>query len=893
MKSSPNSEWAAWGRCNRASDTKLKRQVAIKILPASLAFDADKLARFQREAEVLASLNHPNIAAIYGLEESEGLKALVMELVEGLTLAGRIAEGPISINEALPIAKQIAEALEAAHEQGIIHRDLKPANIKLRPDGTVKVLDFGLAKAMEPAVATSSNQSMSPTITTPAMTQMGMLLGTAAYMSPEQAKGRAADKRSDIWAFGCVLYEMLTGSRAFNGEDLTETLAAVVRGEPDLAALPRPLNPRVHELLARCVAKDPRRRWQAVGDVRLELEAIAAAPHAQPVGSRTDATALWRHILVYGVPALLVGALIALGIVRATSSPDDERIVRTTIVATGERTLGLDRVLAIAPDGSRVIYVGNNGASLFMRPLDSLQATEIASGRGLRAPFVSPDGNWVAVFDGDQRLLRVPITGGPAIPIVERIDGTQPRGGTWGLDGSIVFATSNTSTGLQRVPAVGGQASVITRADRSRGENDHVWPQVLPGGAVLYTVRSQDDLDEGNVAVLDVATMTQKMLVRGGSYARYVASGHIVYGASGTLRAVAFDLKRLEVRGAPVPVVPAVAASNLGYTSFAVADNGTLVYIEVPTDGTPVGAAPRTLASMDRTGTQQDIPAPPQPYDSPRISPDGMSIAVSSLDQQRDIYVWDIKRGFLRRLTMSPSRDAFPVWTPDGRSVVYASADETGNINLWQVPADGSRPPERLLRSTNIQIPSSITSDGRHVVFHEVMPDTSADLFRVPLALPRTPEALVRTKLVERQGAVSPDGRWLAYEAGGLGATFGIFVRPFASGTQPQWQVSSGGGSKPTWRRNALFYVSGDNALMRVSVPEDATSWNGGNPTRLIDRLPEASDTADFSRMYDVSPDGERFVVVKSAADAPGATAANIIVVQHWIRELADRVPVH
>ena len=519
------------GEVYRATDTKLKRQVAIKILPPSLAADRDRLARFQREAEVLASLNHPNIAAIYGLEESEGVIAQVRELVEGDDLSQRIARGAVPLDESLPIAKQIAEALEAAHEQGIIHRDLKPANINVRSDGTAKVLDFGLAKLTQApgsGLQAPGELSQSPTLTSPAMTQAGMILGTAAYMSPEQAKGRPADKRSDLWAFGCVLFEMATGRRAFDGEDAASVIA---------------------------------------GGVIVGTTAWYATRPADPV---------------------------------------PPRVSRLLIAPSGTAALtlsGNDPALAITPDGSRVIYVGNRGTQIFVRALDALEPVAVFTG-GPHGLFVSPDGQWIGFIDGAAGLKKVAVTGGPPVTLAI-LDGSF-RGATWGPEDTIIVATNNGTTGLQRVAAAGGPVTVLTRADRTQGELDHLWPELLPGGrAVLFTITAQTGgLDAAQVAVLDLQTGTRKILVRGGTHAHYVPNGlgsptraeregglasptqgevgHLVYVAAGTLRAVAFDLARLEPRGTSLPVVPDVVTTNTGDVYAVVAGDGTLAYVSGP-----------------------------------------------------------------------------------------------------------------------------------------------------------------------------------------------------------------------------------------------------------------------------------------------------------------------
>jgi len=532
------------GEVYSAHDRKLDRDVAIKILPEALAADPERIARFEREAKTLAALNQPHIAHIYGLEESNGVRALVMELVEGSTLADRIAQGPIPVDEALPIAKQIAEALEAAHEQGIIHRDLKPANIKVRADGTVKVLDFGLAKAFDPSASSGAGATMSPTLSLHA-TQAGIILGTAAYMAPEQARGKAVDRRADIWAFGCVLYEMLTGRRAFEGDDVSTILAAVLKTDPDWQLLPPGTPPGLRRLLVRCLHKDVKDRLQAIGDARIEIRDLVSGTPETPTTSPTmPARSLWRRAIPLAAVALIAATLTgAIVWFAGRSTFAKPRLSRLHITPPSAAALSLNSVgrdVAITPDGSRIVYVGANGTTLFVRPLDRLGPISLARGEALRDPFVSPDGQWVGFFDGPQTLKKVAITGGPAV-LVAPLDANE-RGATWAPDGTIIFATLSATTGLQRISADGGEPAVLTRPDRARGEANHWWPEILPGGqAVLYTVMAATGgLDAASIAVLDVRSGRSTIVLRGGSGAQYAPSGQLVYGAAGALRAVGF-----------------------------------------------------------------------------------------------------------------------------------------------------------------------------------------------------------------------------------------------------------------------------------------------------------------------------------------------------------------
>ena len=873
------------GEVYRARDTKLNRDVAFKVLPDLFANDSDRLARFQREAQVLASLNHPNIAHIHGLEDWGGVHALVMELVEGEDLAQRLGRGAIAVDEALAIARQVAEALEAAHEHGIIHRDLKPANIKLRPDGTVKVLDFGLAKAMEP-VGTVSNASHSPTITTPAMmTGVGVILGTAAYMSPEQARGRVVDKRVDIWAYGCVLFEMLTGQRAFEGESISDVLASVLKTEPNWQALPAVTPAALRRLVGRCLEKDPRRRLQAIGEARVLVEdLLTGAPEPITGSAAPSNTRSWSRLAFAGVAAVAIGAAVAVtGSWRAR--PVAPRVTRTNIAAVGPAALtinGLDRDLVISPDGSRIVYVGNNGTQLFVRALDALESVAIATGQ-IREPFVSPDGQWVGFVEGLNTLKKVAISGGPSIQLTT-LDGA-PQGATWLPDDTIIFATNNPSTGLQRVSANGGTPAVVTRPDHHRDEVDHKWPEVLPGGrVVLFTITAQTGgLDNASVAALDLRTQTSTILVRGGLDARYVESGHLVYVAAGTLRAVPFDLRTLAVRGPAVPVVPRLVTTRSGAGEFGVSRDGTLVYVDVTPGSQSVRA--RTLVWVDRVGKEERIAAPTRSYEAPRISPDGKQLALAITDQESDIWVWDLVRADLKRLTFDPGVDTFPVWTPDSHRIVFSS-QSGGTLNVWWKSANETGPAEQLTTSANNQWPTSVSSDGKQIVLTELTPTTGRDLMLLTLDGSRRVTPLLQTPFDELRGIISPDGHWLAYESNSSGQ-FEIWVRPFPATSVAQYQISTSGGTRPVWAHNGreLFFLGVDGTLMGVPVEATATMWDAGTPIKLLESH-YYTGGGNPNRSYDVSPDGQRFLMIKAASADPTTVPPNIIVVLHFDEEL-------
>ncbi len=889
------------GEVYRATDSNLKRSVAIKVLPASVAGDADRLARFQREAEVLAALNHPNIGAIYGLEKTPDFTALVMELVEGDDLSQRIARGAIPIDEALPIAKQIADALEAAHEQGIIHRDLKPANIKVRADGTVKVLDFGLAKAMEPAGVMSGSVSMSPTITTPAMTQVGMILGTAAYMAPEQARGKTVDKRADIWAFGIVVFEMVTGRRAFEGDSISVTLASVLMKDPDWTALPAAIPSDLRRLLAVCLKKDPKARMRDIGEARQRIEELlSGALEEMPAAViGPPAFASRRRAVIVASAALLVGAAVAAIATWVLMRPSPAKVqpVRFALVPPVAQALavqGFDRDLVLSADGTHLVYVAGTDEQLMVRAIDRLDAVPLRGITGVRSPFLSPDGRWVGFFSGASGEMRkVSIAGGPALSLCPSV--AAPRGASWGPDDSIIFATSDTSTGLLRVSAAGGEPKVLSTPDSARGELDHLFPSVLPNGrAVLFTITASGPIETAQVAVLDLTTGHYKTLIHGGSQAEYVEPGYLVYAVAGTLRAVRFDPVKLELGSDPVPVVESVTTVGDGAAEFSVSRTGALVYLP----GGANSGGMRSLVWVTRQGHENPIAAaPPRAYSQPRLSPDGTRVAVYIADQQNDIWIYDLARQTLMRLTDAPATDQYPVWTPDSRRIIFGST-RAGAFNLFWQAADNTGTVERLTTSPNIQFPTSISPDGTRLIVREIVPKTGVDLrvlamdpsapATAPGASPRQTEPLVHTTFFEENGELSPDGHWLAYQSNESGR-FKISVRQFPNVDSGHWTISTTGGTKPLWARSGkeLYYLTLDGALMAVPI-QSTPAFSAGTPTKLFDTRYVSIGTA---RTYDVSRDGQTFLMIKAAGDDPTSTPTGIVVVLNWVEELKARVP--
>ena len=680
----------------RARDTKLDRDVALKVLPQAFTDDPDRLARFEREAKVLASLNHPNIGHIYGLEEADDTRALVLELVEGPTLADRIAQGAIPLDEALPIAKQIAEALEAAHEQGVIHRDLKPANVKVRPDGTVKVLDFGLAKAMQPETSDVS-ASMSPTISlTAAATQMGMVIGTAAYMAPEQASGKVVDKRADVWAFGAVLYEILTGTRPFTGDDVSKTLARVIDRDPDWSALPKELPPVLTNFLRGCLEKNPKQRVGDIRDVRLAMEGAFETT----VGATAEAIgAPQLHVWQRPVPAVVaaltlvtVSGFAVWSLSRPAPPPPDPIVQFTIPLGADERFTRLGRhLVALSPDGTRLVYQANQ--QLYLRQMDQLQATAIPGTRDGdgRSPFISPDGEWIGFFAGGQ-LKKVAMSGGAPVSLC---DVTNPFGVSWGTDDVILYGQG--ADGIWQVPGTGGTPVQVIAVEEDESAHG---PQMLPGGEwVLFTFRSgTTSWDEAQIVVQSLVNDERVVLIEGGQDARYLPTGHLVYALSGVLLAVPFDLAGRRVTGGPVPLV----VQNVGYTTgatgaahFSVADNGSLAYVPGG-----LGTETRTLVWVDRQGREEPVAAPPRDYVQPRISPDGTRVVLDVRDQEDDLWIWDLVRETPTRFTFDPGQDWYPVWTPDSQRIVFGSS-RAGDRNLFWKAADGSGTVEQLTEGPN------------------------------------------------------------------------------------------------------------------------------------------------------------------------------------------------
>ena len=872
------------GEVWQARDTKLDRDVALKVLPEAFTSDPDRLARFEREAKVLASLNHPNIGSIYGLEEAEGVKALVLELVEGPTLADRIKQGPIPLDEALPIAKQIAEALEAAHERGVIHRDLKPANVKVREDGTVKVLDFGLAKAFQPD-ASDPGLSASPTISlTAAATQMGMIIGTAAYMSPEQAKGKTVGKQADVWAFGAVLFEMLSGKRPFTGDDVSETLARVIDREPDWATLPASVPPVLSNFIQRCLQKNPKKRIRDIGDVSLAMEGafeMPASAAAEPAAALPRLQVWQRPVpaTVAMLAAVVIGGLFVWGLVRPAPAPAGA-VTRVSFILPEGDVVDPNDGITLSPDGTMLVYAGaRDGAQqLFVRTRDQMTVRPLPGTEGAVHPFFSPDGAWVGFFTPDS-LKKVALAGGP--PVTLCAVGAR-QGATWGPDDTIVFASSD-APGLMQVSAAGGEPRPLTEpAEGAR----HRWPTFVPGGeAVLYTIL-QGSLDTFEVAVVSLDTSEQQTLVRG-TDGVVTPSGHLVFGREASLWAVPFDSDRLTVSGEPAPVVEGVQVNSGGWAHYALASDGTLVYLPAA-----VGeGGGMDLVWVDRvTGEETPLGAPLRSYVYPRISPNGTRVAVDSSDQQQDIWVWDLTGETLTRLTFDAAQEQSGTWTPDGERVIFSSTRDGVPALFWRA-ADGTGTAEPLGESERPRFPQAVAPDGSVVVVAELV-GGNANLITVSLTGDPASEDLLVTEFNEGNAVLSPDGRWFAYQSDASGE-MEVYVRPFPDADGALQQISTNGGTLPLWAPDGseLFYEN-EGRLLAVPV-QTAPSFSRGTPMVVIeDRYLLSS--AYPGRVYDIDPSGERFLLRKflAAPSGDGRSLPSLTFVFNWFRELTERGPI-
>jgi Tol biopolymer transport system component len=849
------------GAVYRARDTRLDRFVALKVLPPDIAGSPEMLARFHREAKSLAAVQHEGIASIHGIEEVDGVSFLVLEFVEGETLEARLSRGRVGVVEALNWMREVAEAVAVAHERGIAHRDLKPANIMLTPRGRVKVLDFGLAKNLSTAGAGSPGD---PTITlVGTLTRPGQVMGTASYMSPEQARGDLVDARADVWAFGCVLYEALAGRRAFDEPTPTGTLAAILRDDPDWGVLPAATPPSVRRLLRRCLYKDAGRRLRSLADARLDLE-DAIRESTAPGGARGwwSRSPWWRTALV----ALgILGALAAgFGLRGITGrSPRPAREVRNLSVSlpAGD-ILKPSCGLALSPDGRQLVYgARRQGKSLlFLRDLRLADAVPLAESETGYAPFFSPDGNWIGFLDGEL-LRKVPAVGGAPVTVCEA---PGASGGAWGNDGTIVLAMRNQASTLARVSADGGVARPIPPEPGDSVRVQEFGPSFVPHPGAVLVARGSGFLYEAiRVVGVDLGSGRRRELGVSDSPPFYVQTGHILFARGRSLFALPFDPGRMRGRGDPV-----VVAADLWKNSapeFAVSGNGTLAYIPSSTLPDSSAVADRTPVWVDRTGAVTPVGAPHRPYALPNIAPDGRRIAFSVLlEKSIANWVYSIDRGILSRLSFD-GNDHLPIWSPDGRQVAFAS-DRAGAPNLYLVDVDGAGPPERLTHSEYHQCPSSWSSDGRYLVYVEARPDGNQDILYLDLRGDRTPHPFLCNPCYESQGMISPDGRWIAYSSSRSGRVE-VYLSAFPGG-RPTLQLSADGGWQPMWSRDGreVYYVmnlepstnSGANAeVMAVSIEAGGESRPGRPRSLFRGRFrPHPGARAN----YDVSPDRQRFL---------------------------------
>jgi len=832
------------GEVYKARDTRLDRIVAVKISAAQFT------ERFEREARAVAALNHPHICTLYDV----GPDYLVMEFVDGPTLADRMAAGPIEMEEALAMSRQIAEALEAAHEKGIVHRDLKPANVKLTGSGQVKVLDFGLAKALDPE--TGADPRSSPTLTLSA-TRAGVIVGTAAYMSPEQARGTAADKRADIWSFGVVLYEMLSGRQLFGGETVSDTLAGVLKTDPDWRALPASTPASIRRLLRRCLQRDRKKRLRDIADAIMEIDDASVEPEAPAVPIAAQKSRLWPWAAAGGLAIALaativfrVPAPVARPLIRLSAELGPDVVMASKTYRGG---------LAMSPDGQRLVFPirGADGKiRLGVRRLDQNEVTTLAGTEGAEDPFFAPDGQWIAFF-ADHKLKKIAAEGGVPATLC---DASVNLGGSWGDDGNII-ATLGLTSGLSRIPSAGGAPTPATVLHQEKGELRHSWPQVLPGSqAVLFTSYNvAGGFREPSIEVLSFRNGERKTL-RGGFFARYLPSGHVVFIHQNTLFAALFDLGRLALAGPPQAILADIGNSMDRGGEFDFSQTGTFVCLTGKVDS-------QSIFGLDSAGKTLPLYPVPGIYGSPRFSPDGSRLAFSAEDVQgnQDIWVQDLQRGATSRLTFLSGPTESPVWTPDSRNIIFASSNAAAP-GIYSIRADRSGEPQRLADIRARMVPNAISPDGKRLAGFQTLAGGGTEIWTAPFEggdHPRLgkPETFLRSAFIKISPSFSPDGRWLAYSSNESGTTE-VYVVPFL-GPGGGVQVSSGGGREPIWSPNGheLFFRGPDLRMMVVAYTTRGDSFVAGKPgvwseQRLLDLSSPPIPT------FDLAPDGKRFAVV-------------------------------
>jgi Tol biopolymer transport system component len=870
----------------RATDSKLKREVAIKVLPEAFAADAERLARFEREAQLLAQLQHTNIASIYGLEESSGVRALVMELVEGEDLSERLKRGALPIEEALAVARQIAEALEAAHEKGIVHRDLKPGNVKLTPEGKVKVLDFGLAKAMDapPGSASAADLARSPTLmNSPTMTaahgtQLGVILGTAAYMSPEQARGGTVDKRADIWAFGVVLHEMLTGRQLFAADTVSDTLAGVLKSEIDLAKLPPATPPALQLLLRRCLERNPKSRLRDVGEARLALAGLETGTAGEaPVAPATPGRGRRREVVAWGLFAAALVALVAtLGFVRAAN--ESPRVVRSSLLPPEKASFDHESgAMVLSPDGLRIAFVARTDDGkrmLWVRSLDALSAQPLAGTEAAAFPFWSPDSRFLGFFSSG-KLRKIDANGGPPQVLCPATSG---RGGAWTRDGTILFTPSQTDP-IFRVPAAGGTAAPVTSLDAKRGETSHRFPEILPDGAhflfLIEAVEKPDDPASGFALwVGSLASKDRTRLLSTNSSARYSKTGHLLFLRDRTLVSQRFDARSMTLEGEAVPVAEGLARTIRWETVFSLSDTGLLAF------QARSGEDASRLFLLDRDGRELGTVGKPADYRSPALSHDGRRVAVEVLDpatQKTDIWLLDRERGTSTRLTFDPENDSIPVWSPDDRYVYFLSWRQGGG-DVFRKLSSGIGADELVFADAELTMLRSLTGDGTigALMTRAVSTKTSWDIQLLNLA-DKKATVLLQTPFSELNPVLTRDGKWIVYHTDESGRSE-VYVQRL-DGEGGKWQISTDGGTRPRWSRGEkeIVFQTPDYALLAVDV-ELGPTFSASVSRPFMD--PGLRQSQGYQ--YDVSSDGSLVLANRSVVQ----DLAPVTLVQSWAEAL-------
>jgi serine/threonine protein kinase/Tol biopolymer transport system component len=880
----------------RARDTRLERTVAIKILPTHLSSDPTLRQRFEHEAKTISGLNHPHVCTLYDVGKQDGIDFLVMEYVEGETLATRLEKGPLPLEQVLKFGIQIADALDKAHRNSVVHRDVKPGNIMLTKSG-VKLLDFGLAKVAVP-LSTGNTLTAAATLSPP-VTQAGTIVGTFQYMSPEQVEGKEVDGRSDIFSFGSVLYEMVTGRRAFQGKSNLSVASAVLEKDPEPISALQPMTPpAMDRAIRRCLAKDPENRWQTARDLELELKWIAEAGSQVGAPAPMVSRRITRERMAWTAAAILALTTIVsvIGFMLRTPKPPQSMRLSAEIGADASLYTEIGPAAILSPDGTRLALVARGADQkqrIYVRSLDQLQATVLSGTENARDPFFSPDGQWIGFF-ADGKLKKISVQGGASVTLC---DVPNDRGGSWGDDGSIVFTADNRG-GISKVSEGGGTPQPLTTLDKRTSENTHRWPQVLPGSkAVLFmsavaggTARGFED---GDIVVYSIASGQRKTVQRGGFYARYLSNGFVVYMHEGTLFALPFDLKRLEVTGQPAPILEGVLTTP-GYAGaqFSFSETGSLAYIA----GRNVGVSV-SIYWMDREGKFTPLRGTPGDYRNPALSPDGKRLALDIGDaKRRDIWVYEWERDALTRLTFAGEANANPVWTPDGQRIVYSSQEKSGALNLWWIRADGAGAAQRLTEGKNPQYALSWRPDGKFLAFHELNPSTNLDVMTMSIEgneksgwKPGVPKPFVNSAFIEVDPAFSPDGRWIAYVSNESGS-FEVYVRPFP-GPGGKWQISTGGGGNSKWSRNGreLFYRTVDNKIMVVTYTASGDSFRADKPQLWSPGQFTARGAANSN--FDLHPDGKRFAVLKTPGTEQAAEVNKVNFIFNFFDEIRRKFP--